>query len=368
MSTRTGDDSLGAVVVGTSIGALLHVPALREAGFVVRGLVGRDQARTSARSALLGVPSAFTSLAEALARPDVDVVAVATPPHTHAPLVYEILAVARHVLCEKPFARDKSEAAELLAAADDAGVVHALGTEFRFDGPQALLNRIVRAGAIGVPRFVVEFLQVPTLASPGARVPAWFDQAETGGGWFGGSAPHILDRVRSILGEFATVNASLCRLGPCEGVTADDTYTITFTLESGVEGVIYSSAAVAGPPTVATRVTGTAGTAWVDIASRTVFVDDGAGPRQILLPDDLRDRPPVPPSPELLTTSYEMWHSTGMEVIPYARLYRVMRDRITGAASPPDPVLPTFEDGLRLEIVMDAIRRSSAARQTVTVD
>ncbi len=368
MSTRPGSESFGAIVVGTSIGALLHVPALRDAGFVVRAMVGRDPTRTSERAALLNVPLWFTSLAEALTLPDVEVVAVATPPHTHAPLVYESLAAAKHVICEKPFARDVREAADLLAAAEDAGVVHVLGTEFRFDGPQAHLNRVIQAGVIGVPQLAVELLQVPTLASPDARVPAWFDQAQAGGGWFGGSAPHILDRVRSMLGEFTTVSASVRRLGPRQGVTADDTYTITFTLDSGVEGVIYSSAAVAGPPMLATRVTGTAGTAWIDHGSRTVCIDNGTGTQRVPLPDDLGDPPPVPPRSELLSTPYEMWHSTGMEIIPYARLYRAMRDRIMGAPSPPDPVLPTFEDGLRLEMVMDAIRRSSAAHQPVVVD
>ena len=358
---------LNAIVVGSNGGALLHIPALRGAGLNVGAMVGRDPTKTARRAALLGVPLSFTSLTEALTLPDVDVVVVATPPQSHGPLVQEALAAGKHVVCEKPFAMDVSEAREMLAAAQQARVVHVLGTEFRFDGPQALLNRAVRDGAVGRPRLAVELLQVPTLADRDARAPQWFDDAEAGGGWFGGSAPHILDRVRSMLGEFTTVNASLQRLGPRPGVTADDTYTITFTLDSGVEGVIHSSAAVAGPSMVATKVTGTEGTAWIDFATRSVCVDDGRASRQIPVPEDLVDVPGVPPPPELLTTPYEMWHSTGNEVVPYVRLYRSMRDRILGAPSAPDPVLPTFEDGLCLQILMDAIRLSAIEGRRVTV-
>jgi predicted dehydrogenase len=358
---------LGAVVVGTSIGVLLHVPALRDAGFSVRGLVGRDAERTAHRAAILSVPAASTSLTEALELPGVDVVVVATPPLSHGPLVREALAAGKHVVCEKPFARDTAEARELLAAAESAGVVHALNTQFRYDSPQALLNRVVRGGLIGEPRLAVELLQVPTLADPSATVPAWFDQVDEGGGWFAGSAPHIFDRIRSILGEFVSVAGSVQRLGARAGVTADDTYTLTFTLDSGVEGVVHSSAAVAAPPLFGTQYTGTQGSAWIDAAAHAVMVDDGNGARRIEMPDDLVSPPPVPPPAELIQSTYDQWHATGNEVIPCARLHRAVRARILGEPDAPDPVLPTFVDGIALHVLMDAIAQSSAEHRTVAV-
>ncbi len=44
----------------------------------------------------------------------------------------ESIAAGKHVLCEKPFARDADEASRMLDAAEAAGVVHLLGTEFRW--------------------------------------------------------------------------------------------------------------------------------------------------------------------------------------------------------------------------------------------
>src|ERR1700688_3606379 len=96
---------LRAIVIGTSFGCLTHVRALRAAGFAVRALVGRDPQRTGERARRCAIPHACTSLAAALALDGVDAVSVATPPHTHAPIVLEAVAARKHVVCEKPFAR-----------------------------------------------------------------------------------------------------------------------------------------------------------------------------------------------------------------------------------------------------------------------
>ena len=126
----------GVVVVGTGFGCLTHVRALRAAGFDVLALVGRDPDKTARRAEAVGVARACTSFDEALAVPGVVAVTVATPPNTHAPLVLRALRDGKHVLCEKPFARDATEARTMLAAAQHARVVHMLGTEFRFDTGQ----------------------------------------------------------------------------------------------------------------------------------------------------------------------------------------------------------------------------------------
>src|SRR3954447_4419746 len=167
--------TLGAAVVGTGFGVITHARALDAAGIEVRALIGRDPDKTAKRAALFGIEHATTDRAEAFARDDVDVVAVTTPPHTHAEIVLDAVAAGKHVLCEKPFARDLDEAREMLRAAEAAGVVHLLGTEFRFGQGQALLTRTVRAGAIGDPTLAMFLLQLPTLTDPAAEMPAWWD-------------------------------------------------------------------------------------------------------------------------------------------------------------------------------------------------
>ncbi len=227
MSTR-----LGAAVVGTGFGVITHARALDAAGIEVRALVGRDPEKTAQRAALYGIPHAITDRAEAFGRDDIDVVAVTTPPHTHAEIVLDAVAAGKHVLCEKPFARDVGEAREMLRAAEAAGVVHLLGTEFRFAPGQALLTRTVRSGAIGEPRFFLFVLQLPTLHDPAAVMPAWWDDAEQGGGWLGAHGTHMIDQVRTTMGEITRVSAALETLSP-RPMTADDTYSVQFETADG---------------------------------------------------------------------------------------------------------------------------------------
>ena len=356
--------TLGAAVVGTGFGVLTHARALTAAGIEVRALVGRDPDKTAARAARFGIPLATTDRAAAFALDGVDVVAVTTPPHTHAEIVLDAVAAGKHVLCEKPFARDLAQAREMLRAAEAAGVVHLLGTEFRFAPGQALLTRTVRSGAIGDPRFFLFVLQLPTLHDPAAEMPAWWDDAAQGGGWLGAHGTHVIDQVRTTFGEITQVSAALETLSP-RPMTADDTYSVQFETAGGATGLLHSSCATGGQFVVATKVTGTTGSAWTQ--GDDVWIDTGAGATQVPAAADLPPVVPIPPPGELLHTTYDMWHSSGMDLAPYTRLYEVMRDRILGYEVRDDPVAGTFVDGVANQAVVDAIRASSADRRWTDV-
>src|SRR2546423_5686349 len=193
MSMR--EDAPGVVVVGTSFGCITHVRALRAAGFEVVGLVGRDAEKTAERARIFDIPNALTSFDDALALPYVAAVTIATPPHTHAPLALAAIAAGKHVICEKPFARDAAEGGNVLAAAEAAGIVHLLGTEFRWDPGQATLARAVAGGAVGEPRLVTAILHVPALADAVAQVPSWWADVSSGGGWLGAHGSQVIDQV-----------------------------------------------------------------------------------------------------------------------------------------------------------------------------
>lgn len=349
--------TLKAAVVGTGFGVLTHVRALQAAGIEVTALVGRDPEKTASRAAMFAIPHPTTDCGEAFANPDVDIVAVATPPHTHGPIVLDAVAAGKHVMCEKPFARDLDEARTMLAAAEAAGVVHVIGTEFRYGAGQGLLTRTVREGAIGDPAFGLFLLQMPSLNDPNAVVPDWWRDAVQGGGWLGAHGTHVIDQVRVTMGEIDAVSATLSTLSPL-GLTADDTYTVQLRLAGGGTALLHSSCAAPGQFVMATKVIGSAGAAWLQ--GDEVWVDAGQGQQQVTPPADLAPSPPSPPPSELLHTTYDMWHSMGIDLAPYTRLYGVLRDRILGVDVAADPPFPTFADGVANQAVVDAIRESSA--------
>ncbi|HET8611297.1 MAG TPA: Gfo/Idh/MocA family oxidoreductase, partial [Sphingomonas sp.] len=283
-------DAPGAVVVGTGFGLFTHVRALREAGFEVRAIVGRNRARTEERARPLGIPLATDSLAEALADPRNLLVTVATPPHAHYPVVMEAIAAGRHVVCEKPFAKDLPEAREMFAAAERAGVAHMLGAEFRFDTAQALLRRVVRSGAIGEPKHFLRIYHQPGLQDPTEKLSDWWEDAAQGGGFLGAFGTHMIDQVLTMLGSIRRVSAVLQTLAPGRPtMTADDCYSIQFETEGGAKGLLMAALAAPGPLVMATKVVGTEGGAWIQSGAsygdpEEVWVSDRDGPRRVETP------------------------------------------------------------------------------------
>ena len=356
--------NLGAIVVGTQFGVLTHLRALRGAAITVRALVGRDPDKTARRAARMGVEGAYASLPEALALPNVDLVAVATPPHTHAGIVLQSIAAGKHVLCEKPFAKNAGEARAMLEAAEAAGIVHMLGTEFRFSTTQALATRAMRDGLIGEPRMATLVLNLPILADPAGEVPDWWADAAEGGGWLGALASHNVDQLRTMLGEFAGVSASLSLVADRDW-TAEDSYTIHFRTRSGVDGVIQSTAGGWGPPVACTRVYGSRGTLWIE--GNSVRVADRSGTRTLDTPADLRNPPPDPAPADLMVTAYDHLHGAGTDLGPYTKLFAVMRDRILDRETPADPAPATFADGVAGQEVLDAVRQSAREQRWVEV-
>jgi predicted dehydrogenase len=353
------DERLGAVIVGTGFGVLTHLRAMRAAGIEVLGLVGRDATKAADRAGRFGVPHSTSVLADALSMPGVGAVAVATPPHTHASIVLDAIRAGKHVVCEKPFARDAAEAVSMLDAAERAGIVHLLGTEWRFGAGQAQLTRTVRSGAIGAPRFGLFELQLSTHADPAAELPDWWQLSSEGGGWLGAYGSHVVDQVRSTMGEIVGASASLQCFADRPDMTADDTYSALLQLDNGATVLLHSSCAARGMFVGTTKIVGSAGAAWLQ--GEEVWIDTGAGPQAVPLPEDLPLTPPDPPPSELVHTAYDAWHSMGIDRVPYTRLYEVLRDSALGRPVSNDPVAATFADGVAGQSVLDAIRASSAA-------
>lgn len=352
----------GVVIVGTGFGCITHLRALRNAGFEVHALVGRDPEKTSERAHRFEVPHGLTDLGEALALPGVDAVAIATPPHTHAPIALEAIAAGKHVLCEKPFARDAEEARRMLDAAEAAGVVHLLGTEFRWAPGQASMARVVKGGEIGTPKLATFLMHIPMLADPGGEVPGWWADAAQGGGWLGAQAAHVIDQIRVMLGEFEGVSASLTQISARDW-NVEDSFTVRFRTRSGVDGIMQSTVGAWGPPVFCTRVAGSRGTVWAEFD--TVRVADASGTREIPAPADLPLSPPDPPPGDLLTTAYDSLHAFGIDMAPYTRLCTTFLDLVEGRSVPDDPPPATFADGLANQQVLDAIRRSARDKSWV---
>ena len=78
----------------------------------------RKQSSAEAFAAEMGIGRAHGSYGALFADPEVDIVYVATPHNHHHDMTIAALDAGKHVLCEKAFALNASEAAEMIAAAE----------------------------------------------------------------------------------------------------------------------------------------------------------------------------------------------------------------------------------------------------------
>jgi len=90
----------------------------------------------------------------ALADPRVEAVAIATPPHTHFDLVRRALEAGKHVLVEKPLAREAAEAADLAVLAEERDRVLLPGHTFVYSPSVNKVGEMIGADELGEIYFI----------------------------------------------------------------------------------------------------------------------------------------------------------------------------------------------------------------------
>ncbi|MBT3751378.1 MAG: Gfo/Idh/MocA family oxidoreductase, partial [Bacteroidetes bacterium] len=76
--------------------------------------------------------SGYSDFRELLARPDIDVVHIATPPHWHGLMSIAAARAGKDIWCEKPMTRTIGEGIEVVKAVKQHGRMFRLNTWFRF--------------------------------------------------------------------------------------------------------------------------------------------------------------------------------------------------------------------------------------------
>ena len=239
----------------------------------------------------------------------------------------------------------------MVTAARTAGVPAVVGNEFRWAPDRAAIGRAIAEGAIGEPRLATLVSSVSLVADPQTRMPAWWFDPAAGGGWLLASGSHVVDQVRSWLGEFESVSAALPHVSDRESASAEDSFLIRFRLKSGVDGVLLQSGGAWGPTVGLTVVAGSAASIGIDESGP--WIADRAGRRPLPIADDLV----LPPVAESAAPAERFSH---LELGPYTRLCEALFAMVEGRDPQSAVPVPTFADGLAHMRVLDAVRASAA--------
>jgi predicted dehydrogenase len=341
-----------------------HLPAFRRAsGATVHAIADLDRPRAQRLAGLFDVPHVTADYRDLLAK-DVQAVAVVTPDDVHHEIAVAALEAGLPVLCEKPLARTVAEARDLARRAAAAGVVTKMGFVFRYSPALGHLAELVRAGRVGRIHSIVVYSQNPQFMSPGTALHWKMERARTGGGVFVEYGSHSLDLARWLVGEPVAICGQGVTVVPERArpdggrvaVDVDDVCSWLVAFAGGAEGLFHASWASLPQP-------------WGDLAvfgDRGVLVwrrRDDEWPFAELFEATL-DEPALRAVavPATATAGLE-WATTWRECFMGALARRFVAE-VTGAAPAEGP---TFEDGYRVQLALDALATSLAERRWVAI-
>ncbi|MFJ4075533.1 MULTISPECIES: Gfo/Idh/MocA family protein [unclassified Curtobacterium] len=394
-SVSTAQQRLRIAMVGHGFMGAAHSQAWRTAPrFFDLGvepemavIVGRDPERTEAARVQYGWQSASTDWRAVVADPDIDVVDIVSPGSSHVEIAIAALEAGKHVLCEKPLANTVEQAEAMTAAAAAArahGVRAMVGFSYRRVPAIAFARQLVQDGRIGTVRQVRALYLQDWLADEDGPMTWRLDKELAGSGALGDIGAHAIDlvehvtgaeltRVSGLLETFVTERPLLADGVGLSGtassergqVTVDDAAFFTARLGGGAadgaigtfEATRYATGRKNG---LTLEISGSEGAIQFDLESMNELrLYESSAPageqgfRRILVTE--------PEHPYMAA-----WWPTG-HLIGYEHTFsHQVKDFVESIVAGTDPS-PSFEDGLHVQRVLDAVERSAADGSSWTV-
>ncbi|MGF6781229.1 Gfo/Idh/MocA family protein [Paraburkholderia sp. GAS334] len=243
---------------GAFIGAVHRIAARLDDRFeLVAGALSSDAARAQASAAETGIARSYSdwremAKAEAARDDGIDVVAIVTPNHLHAPVATAFLEAGIHVICDKPLAISLAEAEALARLAREKKKLFALTHTYSGYPMVRHARELVDAGELGDIRVVqVEYAQ-DWLAEPientGTNKQAGWrtDPAQSGpAGCLGDIGTHAYHLAAFVTGMLPKeLSAEVHTFVP--GRKLDDHVQVMLRYASGARGMLWASQVASG--------------------------------------------------------------------------------------------------------------------------
>jgi scyllo-inositol 2-dehydrogenase (NADP+) len=348
----TGTLRVGLIGYGLA-GSAFHAPLVEAVpGLALTSVVTSNPERAEqARAAHPGAEVLPSADALFQAAGEHDVVIVASPNRTHAPLGLAAVEAGLHLVVDKPLAARVADAERLATAAAERGVVAAVFHNRRWDGDFLTLRRLVEQGALG------ELLRLESRFErwrPEVDVDKWREGGtpEDAGGVLFDLGPHLIDQALELLGPARSVYAEVSCVRP--GAKVDDDFFMALEHESGAVSHLWATM-VAAQPGPRLRALGT----------RAAYVKRGLDVQEAALREGAR-----PGDPRFGQEPREAWGLLGTDERAepvetergrYVEFYERLERAITGGDPPPVPL----EAGIATLRVIEAARASAAERTVV---
>lgn len=362
----SNDKTIGIGIVGAGFARSTQIPGFQNCpGARVVAIASQRRERAAGVAQEFGIEHVADDWRALVAREDVDLVSVVTPPSTHMEITLAALEHGKAVLCEKPMAMNAGEALRMTEAARAAGLLALIDHELRFLNSRRKMRTMLLEGAIGSVRHC-NYLFRSDYRGVLDRPWDWWSDARMGGGTLGAIGSHAIDSFRWLL---ETEVSEVCCLlsthittrpdkasGGSLPVTTDDESKLMFrftdsAIGKNVTGAASLSVVESGKHENRLEVFGTKGALMVEEDGTLSHSPAGSGVWKTV------DVEPNPLAPGMKEGSW----SGGFTAFSAAIVGALQsgNTEVEGAA--------TFEDGYRIQLVLDAARASNENHRWETV-
>ncbi len=203
-------EKVGIGIIGTGFARKVQIPCFLECENVSIISIASGHIENAKSAAKEFSIEHFTDdWRETISRADVDLVCITTPPDTHFEMTLAAIESGKHILCEKPMAMNVAEAAEMTAKAKAKGVLALIDHELRFQNGRQKAFQLLRDGAIGKVRHAKYNFRNASRGDAGLPW-TWWSSIENGGGALGAIGSHIIDSFNWFLGT--EISEVFCQL------------------------------------------------------------------------------------------------------------------------------------------------------------
>jgi predicted dehydrogenase len=343
-SVRRAETSavIGVGIVGSNYGRTVLLPAFRtDVRCEVVALAGSNATRADELARAAEVPRSLGDWRELVDDPAVAAVAIAVPPDLQPAIALRALDRDKPVFAEKPFAADLAGAQAMLEAARRS----AKPTMIDFNFPELPAWRRAKdmLDTVGRLRHVVVTWNVENQATR-LRLESWKTRGDGGGGLLGNFVCHSLYYLEWLCGPIAGLNA---RIFPLPGRNAESSIALALAFASGAGGSLQMSCASYLGSGHRVELYGDDGSLLLDNPTTDYFrgftlrcARRADTALQSVAVEDIGADPAV-----------------DTRVVPVARLVRRFIDACVSGGR----ATPGFVEGYRVQILIDAARRSHAA-------
>ncbi len=329
---------------------------------VLHTVCGRNPVHLKNLVGQFGWKKGISSYQELIDDDEIDLIDICTPNDLHMPIAVAAAKAGKHVLCEKPLARNAAEAEAMYLAATENRITHMMISNYRFLPAIVLAKKMIDDGKIGVIRHFNAVYYQDWLVNPDAPFVWRNDASASGSGAHGDMNAHTVDLARYLAGEFNAVNGfqeTFIKTRPFpdgagSGLVSTDDATLFFSkFSNGALGSFMASRYATGKKNfLRLEIFGSKGSLLFNLERLNeleYFSEDDdpslQGYKNVIVTD---------PSHPYMNAWWPPGHIIGWE---HSFIHQI-REFLEGIAFK-KPVSPDFLDGLRCQQILDAVIDSS---------